>query len=765
MKKHLLLILGVICVSTYLSAQTFPQGMKYQAVARNQKGDVLADQPVTLRISLMSGPAGKQTVHYSEVHETTTNELGLFTLVVGEGKTESGTFSKVPWATEDIWMEIAIRDNAKSGFVSISNSRLLAVPYAFHALTASSLSNNNSLNSGNQELKNASGVNQTMSTTFSPSLSASTPGVPANVWSLQGNSSVNSATDRLGSTNAADLVIITNNTERMRITSAGNIQIKNDLEIGNNLTVKKNVWLNTTEGSTTNNGPFTVANMSATNLTGTLNVDKATTLNNTLDVTDVTHLKNNLITDGSTDLNGALNVNNMSPTLLTGTLTVNGKSRFKDSVQFDKAINISGVLSSSGLNVAGNNTNYLATFQNTNSSNGDGILIKLGRVHPRWNGSAYANVPNPGVQGLETQINQIRDWIYGNDTFSPDDLINLMPSQYLAGTICNLTNYITQQINNALNLPKTIGPYTLFGGLDLPDPLPDIPSIGFPQVTVMPQIPQLNCSGLPTLSWPVLQLTDVNNSLTKENEFISFADKDGRKLGAIRAQSIENFSYDYFDGVKLLNIAGQIVGIDIVKDLVSVIAGVSEMADAYNNIGVEYYSGNGDYAEWLERCDPNEPISFGDIVAVKAGKITKDLKNAEQIMAISKKPIVLGNVPDQSRIDMGNNVAFVGQIPVKVIGAVLAGDYIVAKGDVPGYGMAIHPKDMTIEDFKLVVGRSWDTNEKDGPKMVNTVVGIHNHDFLNIISQLQKKAETTDQRLQTIEKMLNIGTDSRKKAF
>jgi hypothetical protein len=455
----------------------------------------------------------------------------------------------------------------------------------------------------------------------------------------------------------------------------------------------------------------------------------------------------------------------------------------------------------------------VAIFENTSgSANGDGIIIKLGRTHPRWNGSAYANIPNVATIGLQTQMDQIRDWIYGNDSFSWDDLINLIPSQYLTGTICNLTNLITSNINTGLGLPINISqtinnglglPYNLSApinsGLGLPvrfsildivnqacdicvddddipgsyfDLIPALPAITIPAIPSfsIPAIPQINCSSLPSLSFPVFVFNDVNNTLSKENEFISFVDKDNRKLGAIRAQSIQNFSYDYFDAQKMLDLAANFIGIDIVKDFLSIISGTSQMVNDYNNIGVEYSSGNGDYAEWLERANPAEAISYGDIVAVKGGKITKDLKGAEQVMAVSKKPIVLGNVPDASRTAAGNNIAFMGQIPVKVMGPVQSGDYIVANSEVPGYGVAIHPKEMKVEDFKLAVGRSWDTNLKDGPKMVNTVVGVHNHDFLNIIGNLQQKAEKTEERLKTIENMLNVNsgatkTEQPKKAF
>ncbi len=717
MRKIIFIAFLAFLVQLTGNAQNIPAGMKYQAVARDYAGQPLANRSLTIRIDLKSNsPKGAQ-VFYSEEHYITTNQLGLFDLVIGEGKNVGkGSFSEIPWSEEDIWMAVSLRD--KTGFSAVTETKLLAVPYAFHAGTANKLS---------------IGVNK--------GSGPDVAGVPANVWSLQGNYNSDPTKDKLGTTDNQDLVFVTNNIERLRITKNGDISIANnlkvgvDVEVGNDLYVKKNVFLNTVSGNTTNNGMFTVANMSATNLTGTLTVDKDA------------WLKSKLKVDGITDLNNTLNVSGVT--------------------------NLNNLL-----NVTKNSSDYVATFYNTNNGDGDGICIKLGKIHPRWNGSAYANVPNLITTGVETQVNQIRDWIYGNDSFSWDDLINLIPSQYMVGTFCQITNYVTQQINDKLGLPINIS-QTLNNALGLPFNLaapinsalglpyeiagetviPAIPALNIPAIPSfsIPAIPQINCAGLPSIEFPVLEFDDVTNSLTKENEFISFVDKDNRKLGAIRAQSIQNFSYDYFDGQKLLDLTAEFIGIDIVDDFLSIMSGISEMINAYNDIGVEYSSGNGDYAEWLERENPTEDISYGDIVAVKGGKITKDLRGAQQIMAVSKKPIVLGNMPEAKRTQFGNNIAFMGQIPVKVVGAVQSGDYIVAKGEIPGYGVAIHPKDMTVEDYKLAVGRSWDNNPKAGPKMVNTVVGVHNHDFLNIIANLQQKASQTDERLKAIESALNMG--------
>ncbi|MFL2991815.1 MAG: hypothetical protein ACJZZ7_08210 [Cytophagales bacterium] len=121
---------------------------------------------------------------------------------------------------------------------------------------------------------------------------------------------------------------------------------------------------------------------------------------------------------------------------------------------------------------------------------------------------------------------------------------------------------------------------------------------------------------------------------------------------------------------------------------------------------------------------------------VKGAKITKDLKDLEQVMVVSHKPIVLGNIPEEGKTHLGNNVAFMGQVPVKVIGPVSSGDYIVAHGEISGYGKAINPKEMISEKFRFAVGRSWDTNLNDGPKLVNTVIGVHNGDWVNIFKKI-----------------------------
>ena len=166
--KQFYLLLATLFIFSFGFAQSVPQGMKYQAVARDIKGQVLANQNITLRIGL-ADEGKKPTVYYRELHEVTTNELGLFTLVIGGGTIEAGIFKNVPWSTKDIWMQISIKDRVSKDFTDISSSKLLAVPYAFHAETASALSG------VDQPAQKSSAAAATVPTTTTPTDDISTP--------------------------------------------------------------------------------------------------------------------------------------------------------------------------------------------------------------------------------------------------------------------------------------------------------------------------------------------------------------------------------------------------------------------------------------------------------------------------------------------------------------------------------------------------------------------------------------------------------------
>ena len=571
----------------------------------------------------------------------------------------------------------------------------------------------------------------------------------------------------------------------------------------------------TVEGATTLNNSLDVKNQSPTKLTGTLAVDGATDIKNTLTVEGAATLNNNLTVTGQkptsltgtltvggiSNFNNVLNVNNQSPTKLTGTLAVDGVTDIKNTLTVDDTTNLKSTLTVGGatqinnsLNVTGtttlegldikvldirsDNASFVATFENTNGSNGDGLLIKLGRTHGAWNGGSYLNLQNPMLAAYDAPLNTVKGWLNGG-TFTPIQLFALMPQRFIVGAMAQIANGIVDGINDEMglpfNFPEITVPYTsvtpeflIWGGVNL-SPIPitipriAVPAINIPRIPILPaipnlipRIPQIPTAGLPTLSIPNFTFSTPSNSLSKENQYITFEDKDGRRTGTIRAQSTEDFRDNtVLDNVYLLNVMSSFVGIDLLDGIVAGTVEISNLVDSFNKIGVEYSSGHGDYAEWLERIDVSEYLTAGDIVAIKGGKITRDLTDVEQIMVVSHKPIILGNAPDLEQEYKGNNIAFMGQVPVKVMGAVQTGDYIVANSEIKGYGVAIHPEAMTAADFTLAVGRSWGNNPAAGPKMINTVVGVHNGDWAKIIKKIEAKQKSYEHKFKKLETAVN----------
>tara|TARA_B110000503_G_scaffold100489_1_gene150356 strand:+ start:5899 stop:10953 length:5055 start_codon:yes stop_codon:yes gene_type:complete len=139
-------------------------------------------------------------------------------------------------------------------------------------------------------------------------------------------------------------------------------------------------------------------------------------------------------------------------------------------------------------------------------------------------------------------------------------------------------------------------------------------------------------------------------------------------------------------------------------------------------LGVTYQSGSGDYAEWLPKTDPMEQMEAGQIVGLKDGRIMFDTDQVDHVFVISTLPIVLGNVPQEPwRFE---KVAFLGQVPVQVRGAVKSGDYIVASGRSDGYGIAVHPSEIRPEDFDQLVGVAWESGLK-AFNTINVAVGLN----------------------------------------
>lgn len=130
------IILSLISLFTFLlfALSQSPQAFKYQAVARDGSGNILANQSVSVKISILQGtPTG--SIAYSETHNVSTDPYGLINLNIGEGTTVSGTFSGISWGNDAFFLKLEMDPAGGTSYQALGTSQLLSVPYALHATT------------------------------------------------------------------------------------------------------------------------------------------------------------------------------------------------------------------------------------------------------------------------------------------------------------------------------------------------------------------------------------------------------------------------------------------------------------------------------------------------------------------------------------------------------------------------------------------------------------------------------------------------------
>jgi uncharacterized protein (TIGR02145 family) len=135
--KNLILFTVAFLLSISIIAQV-PNGFNYQAVVRDNNGNVLVNKNISVRISILNGsPTG--TSVYCETHALSTNAYGSFSVQVGAGAVQSGTFLNIDWGNGTKFIKTEADPNAGSNYILLSSTQLLAVPYALRAVKAESV--------------------------------------------------------------------------------------------------------------------------------------------------------------------------------------------------------------------------------------------------------------------------------------------------------------------------------------------------------------------------------------------------------------------------------------------------------------------------------------------------------------------------------------------------------------------------------------------------------------------------------------------------
>tara|TARA_R100000541_G_C1896458_1_gene83913 strand:+ start:2368 stop:3339 length:972 start_codon:yes stop_codon:yes gene_type:complete len=136
MKRTLLTILSVLfCAITF--AQSVPQGINYQAVARDVNGAVLMNQNLTIQFSVISDIT-TSAVSWQETHTVTTNDYGLYTAIIGGGAAtsvgSSASFDVIDWGASNHLLKVEV--DYGGGLIDMGTTAFMSVPYSMNAKTA-----------------------------------------------------------------------------------------------------------------------------------------------------------------------------------------------------------------------------------------------------------------------------------------------------------------------------------------------------------------------------------------------------------------------------------------------------------------------------------------------------------------------------------------------------------------------------------------------------------------------------------------------------
>ncbi|MEP6796067.1 MAG: hypothetical protein ABJB16_17185 [Saprospiraceae bacterium] len=936
MKNLLFLLTAILFSSSAIMAQSVPAGMRFQAIARSLDGSLLTKQALVVQVELLSA-GEKENIFYREMHDVQSSDLGLLDFVIGEGTQSSGKFSEIPWAAEDVWVRISVKSAGDENYQIISSGQLYSVPYALYATSAGSIVDKTSdhndgrgvgfggdptqtsifwtLDGNANSHKYKTGGQAVVGTTDRKDLVMVTQNIPRLIidkdgniniilnmvingnLNVDGNTTLNGSLDvtnmhptHFSGTLTVDKATLMN--DALTVANMAPTQLSGPLTTEKTLYVKGATTLNSTLDVTgmsathlsgtlvtdkeASLNALTVANISPTQLTGsldvdkTLNVDGATTLNNGLDVTgmNATHLTGTLTEDQKTTLNAALTVNNNAPTHLTGDLVVDGSVNIDGDITLNGPLNVngmnpttltgtlevdklatfqSGMLVSGGGSVGPDGT-HLAFFDNEEGGSSDGIAIKINNsqinkennymTFYKGTGSAVvgriegyefddiADIPVPTSDEIWTAVcvaiadyNPITiAWTqfagafnlvssgWNNTTipsfdipdipaFTIPDVPALTIPDVPAFVISDVPEFTIPDVPGVVipDVPElVVGPYlcvsacicpcdildplnfncccgtvcaipefTLFPGITIPDfpgiPIPDFPGIpipDFPGIPI-PDFPGIAIPDFPGLVIPAVPEINLKNLFGAAPTIPTFSDILVSQ-GICPNADIFNINNGYVRRLADWAIENRLQNLLTIDPIALVANGLAwGLTSSVLDGGVVYGSKGADYAEYLPKVYPTEQFMKGDIVGVYNGRISKNTRYADQVLAITSQPLVLGNMPADDKVSDFEQVAFLGQIPVYVKGPVNLGDYILPSGNNDGIAKAVPAGSLTSEMLSMVLGKAWSDYTGEGVTLINTSIGLRP---MEISLLLQKQGDIEDS-LQKQMKLQREDTD------
>ena len=129
--NKILTFLSAVLLSISLWAQA-PQSFSYQAVVRGANNQLLVNQAIGMKVSILQG-SETGTAVYAETHTPTSNANGLVSISIGAGKGLNGNFTTIDWSKGPYFIKTETDPTGGANYAFTSTSQLLSVPFALYA--------------------------------------------------------------------------------------------------------------------------------------------------------------------------------------------------------------------------------------------------------------------------------------------------------------------------------------------------------------------------------------------------------------------------------------------------------------------------------------------------------------------------------------------------------------------------------------------------------------------------------------------------------
>ena len=135
MKRLIVVYLVVLSLFARQGIAQIPESFNYQAAVRNAAGELVVNQEISIRLSILEGSETSSAI-YTETHSVESNSYGMISLKVGEGNPLGVAFGDINWTSDAKFIKVEADITGNTNYQHIGTSELMSVPFSRYAKDA-----------------------------------------------------------------------------------------------------------------------------------------------------------------------------------------------------------------------------------------------------------------------------------------------------------------------------------------------------------------------------------------------------------------------------------------------------------------------------------------------------------------------------------------------------------------------------------------------------------------------------------------------------